>query len=281
MDDPIEFIKLLKSQHRAVISTVCEIDNQSGGPSNLKSSTEKLNRITEILFDHLEKEDKVLYPSLINHKETHDIGKKYYYDMERLSCIAVDFFKRYCTNREGLKIFVEDFVNGYSLFSGLLKVRIKREEIELYPAFILSQSGVMHSEVVGYIQEQETKSKSTQKKVFVFGQNQGTLEALSLALEMSGYEVGSTRHLENIPSMAQSLQSDLILLDVSKQDKSLIDLVTHLKEQIPNNVQLVGYTTNKLPKESEKLQNTLDDYIPKAAIDMEQFSERVKEILTK
>ena len=281
MDDPIEFIKLLKSQHRSIISTISDIDSQEKGSSDLKSSVEKLKQITDLLFDHLEKEDKMLYPSLINHKETQEIGKKYYYDMERLSCIAIDFFKRYCVNREGLKIFVEDFVNSYSLFKELLKVRIKREEVELYPAFILSTSGVMHSEVVNYIQEQEAKSKDPQKKVFVYGQNQTNLEALSLALEMSGYQVGSTRHVDQVSSMVKSLQSDLVLFDLTKLDKNAIELIMHLKEQIPNRAQVVGYTTNELAAPTDKLQNTLDDYIPKAAFDMEKFSERVKAILTK
>ena len=92
IDNPIDFIKSLKSEHRAIIATTYEIDNHVEGPSNLQNSIEKLNRITDILFGHLEKEDKILYPALINNSETCQLAKKYSYDMERLSCIALDFF---------------------------------------------------------------------------------------------------------------------------------------------------------------------------------------------
>lgn len=278
-DSPVEFIKLLKSQHRSIVATVYEIDSQAGGPENLKSSIERLNRITDLLFDHLEKEDKELYPVLLSSNETAELAKKYSYDMERLSCIAVDFFKRYCVNREGLKIFVEDFINGYSLFRGLLKVRIKREETELYPAFILLESGVLYSDVLHFVQEKEV-NHAKQKNVFVFGQDQSNLEALTLALEILGYRVTSTSRANQVPNLIQSANSDLILLDVTKVNPEIKDLVTHLRGEKQQRVNLVGYSTNETGILEESLQNNLDDFIPKPALDLEALSEKVKSILT-
>ena len=280
-DNPIDFIKLLKSQHKFIVSTVYEIDNQPSGPSDLNISIEKLNRITDILFDHLELEDKQLYPILLANKDTSNIAIKYSYDMERLSCIAIDFFKRYCVNKEGLKIFVEDFINGYSVFKGLLKVRIKREETELYPAFILLQSGVMYSDVLSYVQEKETESNNSKKSIFLLGQNEASKLVLSLALEMSGYDVNSTYSPEKIPNFNQTSVPDLILIDVSKVNKELSDLIMHLRSQIKSDSQLVGYSTTEAEKLDENVKLKLDHFIPKAAFDIEQFSERVKSILIK
>lgn len=281
METPIEFIKLLKSQHRSIISIINEIDNQQGGPNDIKKSIDKLNAITDLLFDHLEKEDKQLYPVLINNSETSEIGKKYFYDMERLSCIAVDFFKRYCVNREGLKIFVEDFINGYSLFRGLLRVRIKREETELYPAFILLESGVIYSEVMDFVQDKESALNNKKKTILVFGKNQPNLEVMSLALEMNGYKVSSTRNLNQISDLCQKLSSDLILVDIDNSNNELIDLVKHLKNEVVKDVPIVGYSTTDKVTIQENLNKNLDHFILKPAIDVEAFSERVKHILTK
>ncbi|GEM_PF-2038421 len=277
-DNPIDFIKLLKSQHKSIISTICEIDDQSSGPADLNKSIEKLNKITELLFDHLEKEDKQLYPTLRAHKETEEIGKKYFYDMERLSCIALDFFKRYCVNREGLKIFVEDFINSYSVFKGLLKVRIRREEAELYPAFILLQSDVLHSEVLEYVQGQELRNQNRQKNLFIYSDSRHSLEALSLALEIAGYKVISTHSRDHALNLLNNAKSDLALFDIDKQDKELSDLLISVKTETQG-VKIIGYSTKESKQVKENLRNNLDDYIPKAAVDVEAFSEKIKQIL--
>lgn len=273
MENPIDFIKLLKSQHKEILTTVCDIDSQAGGASSLNNSIEKLNKITEILFDHLEKEDKVLYPTLINNKDSSDLAKKYFYDMERLSCIAVDFFKRYCLNKEGLKIFIEDFINSYSIFKGLLKIRIKREETELYPSFLL-----MHTGDINVIQE--SKKKENQKKIILFGHNQASNEALALGLEISGYQVSSTRLIEQVSSLEEKLQADLIMLDVSKATKELQDLIMHLRKEVPTGMQIVGYSTTEPKIVEENLKNNLNDFIPKATYyDMEVLAEKIKQLL--
>ena len=120
-----------------------------------------------------------------------------------------------------------------------------------------------------------------QKKVFVFGQNQTNLDALTLALEICDYQVASTRHSNNVPQMVQSLQSDLVLFDVSKSDKELTDLLVHLKEQLPQSSQLVGYLANETKIPQENISRNLDHFIPQPAINIEEFSERVKQFLTK
>ena len=278
IDNPIDFIKSLESEHRAIIATAYEIDNEIGS-NNLQNSIEKLNRITGILFSHLEKEDKVLYPALLNNTETRELAQKYSYDMERLSCIAIDFFNRYCLNKEGLKIFIEDFMNGYSLFSGLLKVRIKREETELYPSYILLESGVLHSEVLGDVQEKEVKKITKEKNILLFGQSEPYLKALGLVLEICGFKVSSTNSLTQIPPMTQSARPDLILLDITRSNKELIDLIMHLKEQAKTPVQLVGYSTNESYPREEKIERNLDAFIPQVAINMEAFSEKIKKVL--
>lgn len=278
-NDYVDFIKQLKSQHKSIISTIYEIDGQPGGPTNIASSTEKLNRLTDILFDHLEKEDKQLYPTLINNNETAQLGKKYFYDMERLSCIALDFFKRYCVNREGQKVFVEDFINSYSLFKGLLKVRIKREETELYPAFILLMSGVLHSDVLEYVQESAKKNEK-QKTVFIYGDDNPSKSALLLALEINGYKVDSTHEINRISSLSQALQPDLILIDINNSNKELCDLVSQLKNQVCPGIKLVGYSNSSPEKVEENLQKTLDSFISKPSVDIEKFSNKINQLLS-
>ena len=281
LTDPIEFIKLLKSQHMSIISTVREIDDQSGGPENLSNSIDKLNNITGLLFDHLEKEDKYLYPILIKNKETQEIGKKYYYDMERLSCIALDFFKRYCINKEGLKIFIEDFINGYSIFKGLLKTRIKREETELYPAYILLQSGVLYSEVIDHVHEHESRLQEKNKNIFIYSQHQPSLDAITLALEINGYHVVSSKSAENLLSSLKTMKSDLILLDISTSNRELIDLVMHLKQDMSVGSPIMAYSQTESTKLQENIQNKFDHFINKPAVNLEALSEEVKQILSK
>ena len=280
-ENAIEFIKLLKSQHRSIVATMSEIDNQPNGPNDLKNSVEKLNKITDILFNHLEREDKELYPTLKGNKNTEDLAKKYFYDMERLSCVSIDFFKRYCANKEGLKIFIEDFVNAYSLFRGLLKVRIQREETELYPAFILLQSGVLYSDVLDYVKEQETKIQN-KKKIFICGQNQTNAEALKLGLEILGYEVLSTHTPNEVTSLIKTNQSDLVLLDVTNVNSEIKELIMHLKSQLQRSTPLIGYSTggNKA-LEDMNIKNNLDDLISKPVFDIEVLSGKIKEILNK
>lgn len=280
-ENPIDFIKSLKSEHRSIIATLHDIDSQVGGPNNLQNSIEKLNRITGILFSHLEKEDKVLYPALSGNIETHQLAKKYSYDMERLSCITLDFFKRYCVNREGLKIFLEDFINGYSLFKGLLTVRIKREETELYPAYILSESGVLHSEVLEYIQKKEIVKSDNEKSILIYGNEEHCLKALELALEINGFKVSSTNSLENVSSLAQNKKHDLIILDITKSTKELSNLIMDLKNQINTSAQLIGYSTKDIPPIEENVERTLDGFIPQAAINIESLTEKIKKTLLK
>ncbi len=280
-DNPIDFIKNLKSEHRAIISTIDDIDSQIIGHNNLHNSIDKLNRITEILFAHLEKEDKILYPALTRNPQTRKIAKKYSYDMERLSSITIDFFKRYCINKEGLKIFIEDFTNGYSLFKGLLLVRIKREELELYPAYILLESGVLHSEVLEYVKKEEIKkvNKEKERKILIYGQNEPCLKALELALEICGFKVSSTNSLDQISSMTQETKQDLILLDISTPNKEISNLITHLKDEIKDSPQLIGYSTNSDIPTEEKIEEALDAFIPQAQINLEALSEKISKVL--
>src|SRR3989338_951778 len=270
--DPIEFIKLLKSQHKSIISTVYEIDSQDGGASNLKNSIDKLNRITDLLFDHLEREDKQLYPALITNEKTAGVAKKYYYDMERLSCIALDFFKRFCVNREGLKIFAEDFVNSYLLFKGLLKVRIQREELELYPAFVLLHSGVLYSDVVDFIQEEEAKKSEESKRIIFYGENPVNLEALSLVLEMNGYSVEATKHQNQLASIIDSRDTDLVVIDTTNTNKELNNLIRSIKEQYQDKIKIVGFSSNLVSGLEDNTQKKLDDFISRPALNVEEFS---------
>lgn len=282
--NPIDFIKDLKSQHKSIISTISDIDNQDGGASNILASTEKLSKITELLFNHLEKEDKQLYPILINNKETQDIGKKYFYDMERLSCMSIDFFKKYCTQNENKKIFAEDFINAYSLFKGLLKVRIKREELELYPAFILLQSGILHSETVSYMNEQEQKTIINRKNVIVYGKGQPVLDALTLALEMEGHKAIATHNENRISSTAESELLDLVLIDLNdKSKKELIDLVTNLRTHLKTGTQIVGFSgiPSKEKESEDKLSIKFDSFINNVTTDLEGFSTSVSQLLAK
>ena len=276
-DTPIEFINFLKSQHKIIIMTVYEIDNQGERLFSINDSIEKLNKITDILFDHLEKEDKQLYPTLISNKDTITLAKKYSYDMERLSCIALDFFKRYCINKEGLKIFAEDFISAYSTFKGLLTVRIKREETELYPAYILLQSGVLYSEVVDFVKGQEAEAKNRQKTVFLYSENKVNMSALSLALEINGYQVESTNSTNRLFDLLKKSHSDLILLDVTSQSKETIDLVKSLREINNDSVPMVGYSTSEMHEPKENL----DSFISKPSLNIEDFSKQIKVLLSK
>jgi len=160
----------------------------------------------------------------------------------------------------------------------LLTLRIKREETELYPAFILLESGVLYSEVIDFVKEQETKS--TQKNVFLFGDNNADLKTLSLALEINGYTVEITPSATTLFDKVKYLQSDLILIDVTNPSKEITSLISDLKRE-QQNIPLVGYSTSETVKADGIMFEKLDKFISTPIQHIEDFSEQVKTLLNK
>ena len=88
----------------------------------------------QTLLDHLEKENRVLYPVLRRHAQN-DPGLQrlladFASEMEQVAAMAVGFFDKYTASSSGL-----DFARDFGRLAAGLGRRITREENLLYPEY--------------------------------------------------------------------------------------------------------------------------------------------------
>jgi hemerythrin-like domain-containing protein len=124
-------IEDLKIEHAKIAKALNEVI--SIGLSN-EEGRKKLMDAKEMLMQHLEKEDKYLYPVLEEAaKEDRQIKHtldSFLKDMEAITKLALDFFEKYEKGGGGLE-FANDFGHLYTSLS----MRIRREENYLYKIF--------------------------------------------------------------------------------------------------------------------------------------------------
>ncbi len=127
-------IEELKKEHSEILAVLNEV-REHGILS--KEGQDKLISLEAGLYAHLEMEDDQLYPTLKKEAEhsnsMKDILELFAIDMEDVTKIAREFFKKYSEGFSGVELdtLSEDFEN---LFSALTK-RISNEEETLYEEY--------------------------------------------------------------------------------------------------------------------------------------------------
>jgi len=125
-------IEDLKIEHAKIAKALNEVVSIGIGSDE---GREKLMNAKEMLLQHLQKEDKYLYPILEEAaKEDRQIRHtldSFAKDMEAISKLALDFFEKYEKGGGGLE-FAKEFGHLYTSLS----MRIRREENYLYKIFL-------------------------------------------------------------------------------------------------------------------------------------------------
>jgi len=125
-------IEDLKIEHAKIAKALNEVVSIGIGS---EEGREKLMNAKEMLLQHLQKEDKYLYPILEEAaKEDRQIRHtldSFAKDMEAISKLALDFFEKYEKGGGGLE-FAKEFGHLYTSLS----MRIRREENYLYKIFL-------------------------------------------------------------------------------------------------------------------------------------------------
>lgn len=124
-------IEELKTDHSALVSMLNKVKEL--GISSVNGQ-KILVQSKETLLTHLNKEDRDLYPVLRkaaeNDKNLRGVIDLFAKDMEIVSKAALDFFNKYSVGRTGI-----EFAIDYGRFLGDLKIRMKKEEVILYPEY--------------------------------------------------------------------------------------------------------------------------------------------------
>lgn len=124
-------IEELKTDHSVLLSMLNRV-------KELGISSEDGQKILiqskEALLGHLNKEDRDLYPALRKaaekDKNLQGIIDLFAKDMEKVSKAALDFFNKYSVGSTGI-----EFAIDYGKFLGELRIRMKKEEVILYPEY--------------------------------------------------------------------------------------------------------------------------------------------------
>ena len=124
-------VKELEKDHFEIVKTFKEIVQTGIGTTE---GQQKLAKVKALLLNHLQKEDKYLYPELKKagekDKQLKSTLETFAADMEKITEKALAFFDKYEKGGKGIG-FAKDFG---SLFSKLT-IRIRREETILYELF--------------------------------------------------------------------------------------------------------------------------------------------------
>ncbi len=118
---------ILKDEHAGLLKLLGElqrIDLRSPEGGELLLLTKVM------LFDHLKKEDKYLYPELRKYEQGGLLANSYACEMTALTNIAREFFKKYDCGGAGMS-----FSKDLGEFIGALKERIIKEDCVLLPKF--------------------------------------------------------------------------------------------------------------------------------------------------
>ena len=128
-----KLINELKQEHNE-IAEMFKTVMKSGATSKKGLDIVKESKIK--LLDHLEKEDKFLYPPLFKRAEKDAILrntlKSYGTEMEVVTKAALQFYEKY-SNIEGINR--NEFITDMSALNISLKSRVMKEEVSLYRAY--------------------------------------------------------------------------------------------------------------------------------------------------
>lgn len=125
-------IHTLKKQHGEILALFTDI---KVGTINTEDGQKKLAKSKELLLAHLKLEDEKLYPALIEaakqDNQLKSLVQGYITEMNEISVVALDFFKKY----SGQKMQGMEFAKDYGKFIAALQQRIRREESVLYTEY--------------------------------------------------------------------------------------------------------------------------------------------------
>lgn len=120
----------LLSEHKKLFALLDEVRNISN-----QNAKEKLIESKNLFLEHLEKEDKELYSKFDEAKSmginVSENVIQFKTEMTDISKEVINFFNKYKSAIENKIQFASDFGEIYSL----LKIRINKEELQLYPIY--------------------------------------------------------------------------------------------------------------------------------------------------
>ncbi|MEN8155148.1 MAG: hemerythrin domain-containing protein [Acidobacteriota bacterium] len=126
-----DLIRVLENEHVAIMDMLNAVRRK--GVHTVEGRNE-LTEASELLCDHIKKEDEFLYPAL--HKfsnsdaDLSELLSGFEKDIKNLSSFCKKFFKKYSISGGGIE-FLSDFDKLYSLLSK----RIHNEELYLYTKY--------------------------------------------------------------------------------------------------------------------------------------------------
>lgn len=126
-----DFIRVLETEHAAIMDMLKRVLRK--GVHTVEGRNE-LTEANELLYNHLKKEDEILFPALRdiskNDVDLFDLLNTFEKEMKSLTPYCKNFFEKYSVYGGGID-FLKDFDKLYSL----LWKRIKNEELYLYPKY--------------------------------------------------------------------------------------------------------------------------------------------------
>lgn len=125
-------VKQLKNDHQAILSALNRV---KGLGISTKEGLDKLMEVKMLLLQHLQKEDRELYPRLWHAAEVDSSLRQtlelFAKDMDQISRLAMEFFQKYAQGGAGVE-FARDFGRLYAT----LGERIRREENIIYARYL-------------------------------------------------------------------------------------------------------------------------------------------------
>jgi hemerythrin-like domain-containing protein len=131
----MSFISQIKEEHTKILGVLNEIEKI--GVSDVDSVFKLLKTSAEYIISHLEKENTILYPTLLQAEDskTVNIANDFKLDMKILSMDIMNFFDDY-KHTTCIENNTTAYLEDLSRIIINLKTRIEKEEKTLYPLFI-------------------------------------------------------------------------------------------------------------------------------------------------
>ena len=125
MNTPL--VQTLENEHKTIVSLLNEV-SKVGVAS--PTGRDKLFKAKTLIINHLQKEERDLYPKLMADPKFAALAMTFSKEMAELSKTVIAFFDKYDDNNCDI-----EFARDVGRIAGALKLRITKEETQLYTAF--------------------------------------------------------------------------------------------------------------------------------------------------
>ncbi len=125
---------LYTSKHEAIKQTLAEIKSLSASAQQKAEEISKsMGKLSVVVQMHLASEDKYLYPELLKSSlpSTRKTTESYMTEMKQIECSFKTFVSDYRT-AEAIRKNPDDFLSAFTQIDNALRLRMGREENELY-----------------------------------------------------------------------------------------------------------------------------------------------------